>query len=479
MSASDYYQPHVSINGRQLNESRGLHGLSPVADIQIKWGGNDWWENIDPSRLSMTILDPHGELLSLERGVDVTVTIDPLARVLFRGTLDASRATLSHVQNARGEVVPVWSVEIEAFDPLAALAADRQHGPYYLARNAQINKLHWGRSLIFERHSDLQGRCDPRIIWRYPDWMKQLDDVLGVPDNPVAPYTTQQNVSVLTVLRQTARIENPLNRPFYDHERGEVRLVKPLAPVTTPARNAEVATINGKISLNRYSVSTAPATELDAAHIRADAGRLSLSLKPQDNLYRCAIKSRYLMLRPADTAAGINGTYYEMAELEPPRSVSAQLGDGATAELETDLIFTFNQGVPSALYDGLATLMRATHAFRLPPVFSVAIGKKALTGERTVFERLFRAQPTYNLDTDIAEGFTLVNTPLQWAGTLPSFSVVGGELRYTARSGWMVTCNPATIPTQPTTGTTLGNVTNALPISQAADRYTVADLQAL
>ncbi len=477
MSARDAYQPHVYIDGTLLAENVELAGLTPVADISIKWGTNDWWSNVEPSTANLLILDPRGDLLSLEKGAEILVTADPDGRTMFRGYLETSTATWAKRRTPSGQTVPLWEVEVEATDPLTALAADRSRGPIYAARNAAVNRLHWGRCSVIERYIDLQNRCAQQIVFKYPSWLKSIDDTWSPQgDYPVLPYTFEQTVSALTVLRKTARIEHPLNRPFYDPTTNHIRLLRPPTPSSTPAKNAALTVASGKLVMNR-SVSSVPASEIDASMIVADAGKVRLDLKEYDLINRITLKSSYTVFRQADPDAGIYGTHYEIRELAQPVTLTGGLGDGSSVELETDFIFTTNQNIPSSVYAGVTTLMNSARGWRQPPRFSFDVRDRLPLP--APLAALFRAAPAYDDATDTFTAFTFVGSPLQWAGTMPSFAVVGGELRYTAKKGWQVTCQPVAVPTQIDTGTTLGDITRPEPISSFAARYLVCDLHLL
>ncbi len=479
MSATDYYQPHVWIDGVQLAEHRGIAGITPVADLSIKWGASDWWQTFDASRLTVTLLDPFGELLSIRRGAEIVVTVDPDGRTLFRGTMDASTAKFRERTTPQGVRVPVWEVRIEAFDPLAKLAADRQHGPTYAGRNAQQNTLHWGRQRILERFESLTQRSPVPIAYTYSTWWQSTDQhLIDSPNSyvyPCAPYTTQQNISVLQVLRRSARILHPLNRPYFDHEENTIRLLRPQVD--------QWATMSARVDLgDTHPIDIArtggDVLTVNGADLEPASGALSLHLKPQDHLKFANLVQRREELVTPQSGSGFWGTHYDVVDAYGS-TVTISGDASASVELETDL--SAGWAWPDDALGSLGTLMRATHQWREIPKIRYRVGKTE-TSHTALHDALFRAQPKVSSAyPERLLGFALVNTQLQWAASLPYFSVVGGELRYTAKSGWVVDANPATIATNPSTGTRLTDAgshwTGDVYINAADPSLTVADFQ--
>src|SRR5690606_3800831 len=132
MSAVNYYQPHVYLDGKLLTDA--AYSTSPVAvpDSSIKWGGTDWCENIDAAALDLTLLDPHGDLLGQAAQQRIEIRRDPDNVIVFRGTVDSITSRYGKTTDPRtGKPRDMWTHRIKALDPLALLQRDRRRGPSY------------------------------------------------------------------------------------------------------------------------------------------------------------------------------------------------------------------------------------------------------------------------------------------------------------------------------------------------------------
>lgn len=479
MSAHDYYQPHVYIDGRRLNELADIDGLTPIADLKIKWGANDWWSHVEPAEARLTLIDPRGELLNLAPGTSIMITADPDNRALFRGTMAASTARYRHITNSRGTRYEVWEVEVIAHDPLAGLAANRSHGPTYAVRNGVQDLLHWGRQSIEERFAELDLRCAAPVAYTLPAWCQSIDTAWLADTTqpaPMAPYTTQQNVSALTVLRQSARIFDWTARPYYDPILHQVRLIS--APSLTSAIRRTI----GFTDDFRPSIAHGSAFTLDAAELQPASGSIELALDPLEFVNHVALLKRRETLKPADLAAGYWGSHYEIEEVYG-ETTGVGGENGTTIELTYDLGGT--SWTPASASQAAAAIMLNAKwgGFRAIPPLRYEPGK---TQSTTVgHDRLFRAAP-WPLANSQHPVYGLVNTPLAWSATMPMFSIVGGELTYQARRGWIVDATPAPVWTQSATGSTLGtlaagadpiNITSWAELEMFDPRITLADLQ--
>lgn len=484
MSDHDYYQAHVYIEGRKLNESSELDGLTPIADLKIKWGASDWWSPVEPSTLEAIIIDPHGELLNAEPGSEIVITRDPDNTVVFRGKLESSSARFGYGTNRHGSRVPRWEVQINAFDALGSLAADRKHGPTYLPRNGSFNALHWGRQTIGERFTDLNTRSPIPIAWSHTTETRLMDEYVEANPGdayPTSPYSEQQNVSVLEVLRKSARIFYPMNRPYVAHSMTSIGLFR-------PTQQMAASHINFGFESGVGLVRTGPINlEVDASHLQVESGGISVDLRTVEAFNYMTLKQRSEFLKPADTEAGYFGQHYEVEDIfgSPTVAITDKFGS-STLEMETDLNGRWDPDINWS--NGPVAIMRSPHGWRAPVTFSFSPGKTEAADRDLEVYYFLRAEPASF--SAIMAAFTFVNTPLQWGGTIPSFSIVGGELRYTARHGWKATMNPAPIYTdprdRPADGLTLGDVAGipdqtaaGMPISAAQTNLTVADFQLL
>ena len=478
MSEPDYFQPHVYLAGKQLNESANLQGMTPVADISIKWGARNWYGEIEPSTARLLILDPYGDLLHMKSGAEVKITLYPRGKVLWQGTLDEATFVWTVRRDAAGNDVPMWEVEITAYDALGLMAGDRKHGPTYVPRNGQQNTLHWGRCLISERFRDLAYRAPLPLIAEIDPYWEAVDEAAILPPTaifPVAPYTTQQNVSVLHVLRKSARILHILNRPYVDHESGTIRLARPPLAKWTAGTVTPTGATGQPLKLKRTQEPKSQVIELPARTLEA-VNALQLSLNPEDYLTHARAIQRREELQTPTAGSGYVGTHYDVFDA-PGHTVTIwqDRESVSSVELETDLSAGYVYG---DYFSEIAELIEYTRNWQTPPPFRVHIGKTYPTDGFAAATYFLRAQPYVGSFGETHAAFAMVGSPLQWGGKIPHFAIVGGELRYTAESGWVVECYPAPLPTKDDSEKTLADFpTVSARIDSADPDLTVGDFQ--
>ncbi|MFJ3393998.1 hypothetical protein [Leifsonia aquatica] len=115
----------VTINGRPIASSWDGSDLIALADLTIRWGRTDPYEQPEPSILTMSLIDRRGNFVTDENrvGQEVVVTMTDPNRVQFRGSLSKPKARRQQVYNRLTRAYEyVWVVTFTASDTAAALA---------------------------------------------------------------------------------------------------------------------------------------------------------------------------------------------------------------------------------------------------------------------------------------------------------------------------------------------------------------------
>lgn len=439
MSAANYYQPHVYLDGVLLDEHAGSAGLVAVADFTIKWGEKDWWSNIDPAKLDLTLLDPQGALLGHATNQTIEIRRDPDDRIVFRGTIDNITSSYGETTDpSTGDRRDMWTHRIAAQDPTAQLARDRRRGPTYDERDIAPYRLHWGPCYMSERKADLATRSPISIMFD-SSLLDQYDGATPILIFPVPAYERQQVVSTLTVLRNTARISHPLNRPIYLPSEHLIRFVAPMGAAPGLGNHLEA----GKIVLGLetdFGSDTAEAVVLPGSQLSIEGGIAAGSaLREQVNRVEMtgrATRPNTFVVTPGEQR------YMENVENSTAFTVPGTDGDPQmTVQLESDYSsgFWYEEMVTS-----FTTLIRAA----LAPTY----GAPTFEPFTYQFEKHAPA-PAWALPWLIAGPtlttlhrpvvYHLIESLTNWVpGVLP-FSVVGGVIKYTHRRGWQVSLNPA------------------------------------
>lgn len=467
MSAANYYQPHIYIDGAKLIEAAPADGLAAVADFTITWGAKDWFSNVEPARLDLTLLDPYGELIALAKQQRIEVRRDPSNELVFLGSIDDVESAYGETTDPRtGERRTMWRHKIRAYDPLAALARDRRRGPEYLARDIAPYRLHWGPCYMTERKMDFERRSPVPVAWE-PSLLDQYDGVTPILIFPVSAYERQQVVSLLTVLRNTARITDPFNRPYYFPSEEQIRFVKPGDP-SSGLTNIEAGPgilMSTKVDDGRHVLLSG----FDIA--AADGVKASTALREQ--VTRLELTTR--ATKPTTFVSTDTSRYMENVEESIAIDAVPRAGQQMTVQYESDF---------SAAFWYTAAEVRAGQSAFLAMHYihgSASLGPlkyrfdKHAAAPPWALPLLSPAPPLHNGAPIV---YHLVNSLTNWIPNARPFSVLGGVLRYTHRYGWEIEMHPSPVGTADGRPT-LGDIKTRNRIEWVWDRTTVADWQHL
>lgn len=440
MSAANYYQPHVYLDGVLLDEHAGSAGLVAVADFTIKWGSNDWWSNIDPAKLDLTLLDPQGALLGNASNQTIDMRRDPDNRRIFRGTIDNITSSYGAVTDpATGERRDMWTHHITAQDALAELARDRRRGPTYDMRDIDPYRLHWGPCYMSERKYDLGARSPVQIEFE-PTLLDQYDGATPILIYPVPAYERQQVVSLLTVLRNTARISHPLNRPIYIPSENIIRFIAPKKSFSPGLGNHLAA---GKIVLGTtedFGSDSAEEVLLPGSKLSIEGG-IAAGSALRERVNRVELSGRGT--RP-NTFTVVPGEQRYMENVQNSTAFTVP-GSGNDPQMTVQAESDYSTGF---WHPEMFTLFSALVHDALAPVYG------APTFEPFTYQYAKHAPaPAWAVPWLAAEpALTSLHRPVvyhltesltNWVPGVMPFSIVGGTIKYTHRNGWKVSLNPA------------------------------------
>lgn len=470
MTTPDPYQPHISIGGRSITEGRGSRDLAAVSNIKIKWGGDDWWSNVDAALLTVTLIDRRGEFLDGTEadGQPIRITRDDPARgkvVIFDGTVETMTSELTTINNPKtGEPDDVWMVTITGKDPLARMADNRRHGPKYAAPAPADtgDDWHWGPCKMRNRKQDLNRVRSAAIDWETSAF-DQFDDAQVIVIMPVPGYGTNQNVSALTVLRQTARISHPFNRPYYDPNRRLIDFVRP------PSEADAITFDHGKVTAP--GLSAAKTELLDGGLFPARNG-VSVSSDALEQVSRIELQQRSNI----DITSGTTRrreTDERATVFEPLNRTVPQL----TVSLDTD----YGSGYDLPGNWGLIVFQLLTYIYGRqstgPLTWSLAQTLKRAPERAQQYTDWFLTPfPPMTPAGDRLMTFGMVNSLTNWAPRTGPFCIVGGSISYDRR-GWQAELNPAQIPRTGTTSdlTLMSEITSPATLSTLPTNRLLAD----
>lgn len=471
MTTPDPYQPHVyidhpSIAPGPLSETKGLDHVAPIRSIEIVWGAPDWYTDIDPAILTLDLIDPRGDLIDIPAGTPIRITRDdpasgPDSVTVYRGTITAIDARYRPRTHPETRIeIDSWDVTLTATDPLGELAADRRHGQTYPARELSDKHMHWGPCTLPERETDLEARAPAPIFWPIGNWPTAVGPVGGY--YPVACYEKQQNVSVLTVLRQTAKIHGIFARPSYYPDRNEIRFDHP----TLGARLYIHAT-TGELTENDFAVTVIPASRFALD----DGVELSSGAVEQINTFGLELRYEKHNTTSTPTTLEMSAATHQHAFGDGPQS---------TFQVTADLSEKFFDTVSIPGYD--SPLFEVTFGMYRLPVLSWRPDPTKDTTD-LIAALLNPAPPLAQLlDTNFYDfmQFYPVGAITSWSPRAGGFAVVGGTLNYDAR-GWEATLNPASVfMAQSASGEfTLADLSSSKPIGDFPDHYRIADFTKL
>lgn len=477
---SDYITPIIKIGGKTVTGDQ-VDGLTAVREMRIKWGSDNWFSDVDPAELTLELIDPWGEFPDLIRSqtpVTVSFYYDLKTWQLFTGTVET--VTAQYV----GEWLNNhWRISLTALDPTAQLARDRNHGPqrYQRPRDAKNNTLlyqHWTGRDYAERCKDLQDRCPVAINWpaampmlpgreafyanAWSKWDINGDDSTEIFGSPVSGYDPSANVSVLTVLRNTARMIDFLARPYYNANREQIEFHY---PAQTPVIGRLSQTAKGLQSTRAQlreiipGEHCAPVDGLKLTNEPIDTvNRVEISYRPQKYIENDATKQQYWGTADDKTVA-------VSFETTKPQ-ITAQITTDSGSEWSTP-------HWSNSQLDQLRTLLSKLDDKTAPPPFTIHAGKISVwLEESTPITRL--AVKLLNTAPS-GYAYTLVNNLLGWRVDTAPFEIVGGEIAYTPRKHWRVTVNPAVSPRTNESTARVSDITLNIPFQDYKGNDLVAD----
>ncbi|GAA1790947.1 hypothetical protein [Leucobacter iarius] len=457
------HRPRVYIDGKLVASGRSER-TTAIADFSISWGANDWWTPVDPAELKLRLIDPFGELLDYTAATDRALPIQIRRKDVMAGsgestvfvgqieTITAKYGTVTHP--GTGKKREVWFIDIVARDPLGQLAADRRHGPKWPAREEQQKRLHWGPGKMVERRQYLSVRSPVPIDWQ-PTRLDQYDDAAMLLVYPVAAYETQQNVSVLTVLQNTARISEVQNRVYYDPRANLIRFIG-------PADNRSV----DLYATGELRLSAGDGVMLEGTKFSPKNG-ITAASTAREQVTRVELTRRAETRQKSDTP-----TYMTMTETSEERNYVPSAPSAMTVQMTTDHSWGYDYW-PAWDINLFATITGIYGRQNTGPL--IWRPREDVETYPGGYAQQF-LNPAPPLD---ANGrpvvYMLKNSLTNWAPGTGPFSIVGGELTY-GPQGWRAQLNPAPVPvTGPSGPRTLGEVTSTRLIGQLAAGYTVAD----
>ncbi|MGO2655968.1 MAG: hypothetical protein ACTH93_09105 [Pseudoclavibacter sp.] len=229
--STPYYMPTIKIGDVTLVPGRltSTTSVPTVTDpVKIKWGTSNWVDDIKPSTLDLTILDPTGRYANPDEHIGtmivITVQITPdYTETLWRGHIYESSAKWRRVRTADGSDRSVWVVSIRAQDPLAKLARDYTRGRDIGNSTPYGNLWTWMPHKMPDRITALREKM--------PDGMG-LDVIVGNDESRIRCSGWPTPVPVLTVLQKTVRATGTARRVIYDPRLHRASVLEP--PETDP-----------------------------------------------------------------------------------------------------------------------------------------------------------------------------------------------------------------------------------------------------
>jgi len=470
MSAVNYYQPHVYLEGRRLTENAPAQGLAAVADLKVKWGSADWFENVDPAALDLTLLDPHGDLLGHATGQRIEIRRDPDDSIVFRGTVDNIKSTYGKTNDPRtGKPRDMWRHRIKALDPLAEMQRDRRRGPTYNSRDFVPYRMHWGPCYMGERKEDISTRSPVPIIWQ-STYLDQFDGTTPIVIFPVPAFERSQVVSLLTVLRQTARVSNPMNRPFYFPSEHLIRFIAHPDDYSHGYSNG----LNGDGNIILTARTADEEVVLPGSALSIEGG-IQAGTALREQVTRVEVGQRMT------GSAWMGGGTPEQDYLEnTTRSFAKDVFPNETQmTVQVESEFSYGYMNPDREfwmgYDIFVSLDGIYGAPSFEPL-QYRFAKHEPAPEWAL-PWLTPEIPSTTLGEPIV--YHLIESLTNWVpGTLP-FSILGGQLHYTHKRGWEVTLNQVPRGLVDNGPQTLGDITTAQTIGNVGDQALIADWQRL
>ncbi|WP_166985214.1 hypothetical protein [Canibacter zhoujuaniae] len=445
-------KPIIAINDIDLDVNDLDGDILPVRELSIKWGANDWFEDYEPAILKLNLLETNGiwqDWAGTEKA-NITVRVNPTPDselYIFRGQVTQVEASpLKITRNNHQETV--WEVQIEATDPLGAMARDRRRGYVYpLLGNGKPEGYHWAGGTNKDRRKALDERCPVPIMWQKMmlDENDDLRDTGVLAVGTCAGYEHTQTVSALTVLRNTARMIHLLARPAYDPVNHRVIFFRPSG--------------SGRYSRNWKNYPAGEKTHVAGSDIRvlsgtACIGKPVLSLSPTNQVNRLEIEVRGEGAELVERRPGAprEKVWRSASENYVLTAFGADKNESqSTLQITTDYSLGWHFGEYLEQLQGqgaLRVLLRNLQGRRVPQPFTVKLKTNADV-EKIGADLAFRfLTPFIHLRTNglTQQPYFINESLLNYRGVTDIFAICGGEIRFTNSSGWLVTPTPTATP---------------------------------
>lgn len=484
---TDYYAPTVTLDGKLLNTTREINGVTVLSGLEMKWGCEDWLSEVEPGKLTLRLLDPDGGLLSMVGSTNAQpITVSRVDGTVWSGIVEDAEAALIELTHPRIQVSwHVWEVTLTAVDELGRLGADRKHGPPANPISAAPkNQTHWGPDSMTGRRRALNDRSMVPILFTLPSGFGNEENSWSIDGKfaPLAGYGKQQNISVLSVLRRTMRANQSLARPYYLHSQGVI--VEALPPSLNSDTGVTCTYVGGVIDLAQYGDSDVSAVALlDAGKFMID-GEIHLFADPASRITTVARTGRRERIEP--DAKGQPTLSYE-DETQQITTGAKQL-ETCTASYDTDLSPEWWDTIAPMMSWARPEWWRDVHQKTGPGILtyqqdvtdtaSLDTNLALLRPEPALklFEKFDPSHPAYSRFHTLY-GFNLARSLTNLMPSCRDFAILGGTLTYDARTGWQhdLTTAPTGKPGV-TPRPTLGDVTNPAQIGDARPGIRLADL---
>lgn len=454
------HEPTLTIAGVALPASWDGSARVALDGITLDWGRESVYDQPDPTRATVTVIDPGGLWATGATLYGAKLTIARPLAVMFRGSIDSISLEPVVVTSPRGNrPARVWLVTITAIDPAAALAKaiPTGPGPYgaqdanWRFQNAIYGANHWAQALATTRLTELGARADG-IVDGFAPTTAAGNWLIGT--HPMA-----DKMSLLDLARECYS-SVPLAHANYNAQTNRIEL-----GALAPATGLSLTLVSSRITLGPVAGHT-----LDARLIeQTSGGKITSALG--ENI--ATVILNHLVAVPAS-----NITFEGVS-----RAVSRTDAAISTAPVPTSSpnlgrnVLELNTGIYDApdqtTFGRIATLSALVVA-----LVAKLNGKPPAPATRFDLERFdFGAAEAILLDTKDQP------VPLYLAGALhaslnfygPLFQLIGGRLTY--KKGWTLEAILGPTVTAPATLTVAALVTNTTPLlGDYAPEISLADL---
>lgn len=433
MSDINALQPHIVIEGERIPETLAS-GTTALDTINIEWGAETWYDDVEPSELKVSIYFELPRAHMVGQRIEITHDSPDGERSLFRGKI-TDVSTVFTPEYVDGVTRDRWLTSLTALDRLAEFAADRDQGIRYAPNDPDLGLIHWAPCSLAERFVELRARTGCKISpannAQIPLTIEQIDQEAPTNEDgeqrtsssAAQGYNETANVSVLTVLRRTARTNSLLARPYYDAADERIIMYDPPAEeriwITTTDEDLEIYPTNSYI--------------IDGAEWYPAGGEIVADESTAQNITRI----EHIVKSTGNVGQSPAGTPDEVREWSLIYN-QVPAAPTLTVKLETDLrgrLVTLN---PGTIQFGLTRNANLNGMFGL---IAPAPITRTLDKHDPTEQFWLRAAP---FDKPFFISRSIVNAHNAAARN----AATGGTLEYDTETGWTVTLTLQPVPTQ-------------------------------